>query len=121
METIVTLNDESEWYWDEWTETYVKTVFDHAKISAVEIYAEDVDEYEEMILRVKELDVVSGETIEKEYALRFFEDCAIRGCRMLAHFLWLVEGCDMTLIDQAIYQIHRRDDGTYFCLLLAEE
>lgn len=121
MDIIVNFSDESIWEWSDWEETYIKAIFDHANIKAVEIYAEDVDDYEQMNLLVRELDTDSGECIEKKYAIRFFEDCAIRGCRMFAHFLWEVDGCDMTLIDQAIYQIHRREDGNYDCLLLAEE
>ena len=87
----------------------------------MEISAEEVDDYEQMNLLVKEKDCDSGEYTEKEYAVRFFEDCAIRGCRMFAHFLWQVDGCHMTLIDQAIFQIHRRDNGSYYCIVLAEE
>jgi hypothetical protein len=121
MDIIMTFNDDCEWEWGDWEEPYIKAIFEHANIKAAEIYAEDVDDYEQMNLLVKELDTDSGEYIEQAYAIRFFEDCVIQGCLMFAHFLWKVDDCDMTLIDQGIYQIHRREDGTRYCLLLAEE
>ena len=124
MDAIVKFNNdrsEFDYEWSPWMETYFREIFDHANINAKEIYAEEYEEYEQIDLLVKEVDANSGEIVEKRYALRLFEECVIRGCLMFAHFLWEVDGCDMTLIDQAIYQIHRREDDTYFCLLLAEE
>lgn len=123
MEAIVRFNDDRSEFdceWCPWMEIYLKEIFEHAKINALEIYAVEYKECDEINLRVKELDETSGECVEKEYDIHFFEDSAIRGCLMFAHFLWEVDGCDMTLIDQGIYQIHRREDDTYFCLLLAE-
>lgn len=117
----ITFNHESEWSWGDWEEPYIKAIFEHAEIKATEIYAEDVEDYEQIILWVKELDPNSGELDEKKYYIRFFEECAISGCLMFAHFLWEVDNCNMTLIDQGIYQVHRRDDGTRYCLLIAEE
>lgn len=120
MDIIMTFNDDCEWEWGDWEEPYIKAIFEHANIKAIEIYAEGVDDDEQMNLLVKEFDADSGEYIEQEYAIRYFEDCAIRDCLMFAHFLWRVEGYHMTLIDQGIYQIHRRDDGTRYCILLDE-
>lgn len=117
----ITFNDECYWEWEEWMETYIREVLGHAKVEAKEIYAEDVEDDEQINLCVKELDAANGEHSEKKYAIRFFEDCAVCGCRMFAHFLWQVDGYNMKLIDQAIYQIHQRENGTYYCLLLAEE
>lgn len=124
METIVKFNndrDEFDYSWYPWMEVYFKEIFKHAKINAIEIYAAEYEEYDEITLFVKELDVASGECIEKEYSLHLFEECGMSKCLMFAHFLWEVNGCDMTLVDQAIYQIHRRAEKDCFCLLLAEE
>lgn len=124
METIVKFNNdrnEFDYEWSPWMEVYFREIFKHAKINAVEIYAVEYEEYDEISLLVKELDEASGKCIEKEYSLHLFEECAICGCLMFAHFLWEVNGCDMTLIDQAIYQIHRRFEEDCFCLLLTEE
>ena len=123
MEAVVKFNDdrnEFDYEWSPWMEVYFREIFKHAKINAVEIYAAEYEEYDEISLLVQELDENSGECIEKEYSLHLFEDCAVRGCLMFAHFLWEVDGCDMTLIDQAIYQIHRHLEEDCFCLLLAE-
>lgn len=121
MEAIVKLNEECEWSWEDWHTTYLKEVFAHANIQAVEIYADDVDDYEQINLYVKEINTTRGNCIGTKYALRFFEDYAIQGCAMLAHFLWKVNGCDMELVDQAIYQIFKKDNGSYNCLVIAEE
>lgn len=100
--------------------TWLLNRYKHAKINAIEIHALEYEEYDEIEFLVTELDEASGECVEKEYTLHFFEDCAISGCLMFAHFLWEVNGSDMTLIDQAIYQVHRRFEEDCFCLLLAE-
>ena len=123
MDAIVKFNNdrnEFDYEWSPWMEIYFKEIFRHAKINAIEIYAVEYEEYDEISFLVKELDETSGECIEKEYSLHLFEDCAISGCLMFAHFLWEIDGSDMTLIDQAIYQIHQRDTAECFCLLLAE-
>ena len=121
MDMIVKFNDESFWEWGDWEEPYIKAVFAHANIQVAEIYAADVEDDEEMTLCVKELDPASGKHISKQYALRYFEETVTVGYLMFAHFLWVVDGCNMTLIDQGIYQMHRRNDGTYSCLCIAEE
>ena len=121
MDCIVKFNDESYWEWGDWEEPYIRAVLEHANINAAEVYAEEVDDYEQMKLWVKELDKDSGEYIKKKYYIHFFEECAIQGCLMFAHFLWQVNDCDMTLIDQGIYQIFQRDDDSRYCLLIAEE
>lgn len=121
MNITVKFNDDSEWNWSWWEEPLMKAVFEHAQIEAIEIYAEEVEDYEHMTLFVKEKNPASGKCVKREYALRFFEDCAIENCRMFAYFLWKVRGGNMKLIDQGIYQIRRKDDGTYKCLCIAEE
>ena len=115
----ITFNNEYEW--GDWEELYIKEVLKHAKVNATKIYVRNIEDDEQINIWVTELDASSGEHIKQKYAIRFFEDSAITGCLMFAHFLWKVDGYDMTLLDQAIYQIHRRNDDTRFCLLLAEE
>lgn len=115
----ITFNNECGW--GDWEEPYIKEVLKHAKVNAVKIYVRNIEDDEQINILVTELDASSGEHIKQEYAIRFFEESAITGCLMFAHFLWKVDGYNMTLVDQAIYQIHRRNDGTRFCLLLAEE
>ena len=107
--------------WEDWMEVFIETVLEHANIKASEIYVEDIYDDEVIDLWVDEYDAEGNACVENHYSLHFFEDCAIRGCLMFAHFLWKVEGCDLKLIDQAIYQIHKREDGTRYCVLLAEE
>ena len=122
MDVTVTLNEESEWSWYYCTEAHLKAVFEHAGISATEIYANDVEDYEQMELWVKEIDPASGAIVENEYCLRFWRDEAMQDCVMMAHFLWKVEeNANLTLIDQGIYQMSRQEDGTYLCLCIAEE
>ena len=123
MEAIVKFNDdrnEFDYEWSPWMEAYFREIFEHAKINATEIFADEYEECDEIYLWVKQLDEESGECIEKRYLLHFFEECAICGCLMFAHFLWEIDEGDMTLIDQAIYQIHRHLEKDCFCLLLAE-
>lgn len=121
MDMIVKFNDESFWERGDWEEPYIRAVFAHANIQAAEIFVEDVTDNEEINLCVKELDPASGKHITKKYDLRFWEETAAYGYLMFAHFLWAVDGYHMTLIDQGIYQMHRRNDGTYNCLCIAEE
>lgn len=120
---LITFDDDCEWSGSDVLEAYIKEVFVHAKIPATEIRVGEVryDNGEEAELLVKEWNESCGMLIEKEYTIHLFEDCAISGCWMFAHFLWEVDGCDMTLIDQAIYQVFKKDNGKYNCLCIAEE
>lgn len=122
-DVLITFDDYCEWNGSELLEAYIKEIFAHAKIIATEISVENIryDNGEEATLLVKELDEASGVLIEKEYCVHLFEDCATTECYMFAHFLWQVDDCDLTLIDQAIYQVFPKGQGKYTCLCIAEE
>ena len=121
---LITFDDDCEWNGCDVLKAYIKEVFAHAEIPAVEICVGDIryDNGEEAELLVKELDELSGKLIEKEYCIHLFEDCAFTDCFTFAHFLWRCDGAgDMTLIDQAIYQVFKKGKGKFNFLCIAEE
>ena len=115
---MVVFNKECEWAWSKWEELLIEVVLEHANIKAEKIYAEDMDN-EEITVRVKEMNVESGECMENTYIIRYFEDTAIRECFMFAYFFYLLEEYDMTLLDNGAYQI-RWENGEYKHLRLED-
>lgn len=105
---MIIFNRKSDWAWSRWEEALIKVVLEHANIKTEEIYAEDMD-CEEITLRVTETDLLSGKHTENKYIIRYFEDTAICDCLMFAYFFYLVEGADMTMLDNGAYQIRDVD------------
>ena len=110
--------NECDWEWNEWDETLVKVVLEHADVRAFEVRVEDMD-YEEISIRVVETERANGKHMENRYIIRYFEDTAIRGCFMFAYFFYRVEGADMTMLDNGAYQI-RKVNGKLKSMRLVE-
>ena len=70
---MINFNNGCDWGWEDWVESYIHAVLEHANIKAEEIYAEDMDE-DNIYIYVKELDSVTNALIENEYCIHYVDD-----------------------------------------------
>jgi hypothetical protein len=115
---MIIFNNDCEWGWEDWVESYLYAVLEHASITAEEICAEDMDE-DNIYIYVKEWDPVTNVSIENEYCIHYVDDA--ESMIGLTFFYTLFRREDdgyLYLQDYGAYRIERAN-GVCQCTSLA--